>query len=160
MNKILATLVVTLILSSCTFLFLPISIDDTSVKVGSQNESDNTSILQLTDKSKENSIRSPLSPNRVALLFPTVTDQTEEQNAPPMQTHSEIQTATWIKSLGTIKDETGVERHYFKDTRSGSILKFRSDGTLEKGYRLIKSISGNREILTPEGSYLLQGEGQ
>jgi len=49
----------------------------------------------------------------------------------------EIADAEWLAPVGSVRDETGALRLYFKDSRGGKILKVRVDGAAEGGTRLV-----------------------
>lgn len=158
MNKLFVFLAPALTLVFCAILFLPIRIGPSVLERQTQPITGRTTGLIADNQVAQPKAPALLSPAQVALLFPTSAPHAEKPIEPSIMVEPEIPLASWLKSLGTIKDTQGVERLYFKDMRIGSILKFRSDGIEENGYRLSKTKSGNREIRTPEGTFLLQGE--
>lgn len=101
------------------------------------------------------------SVGKVALLFKASRKEpVPEPSARPVVTAKEekLPTATWLKKIGTIRDGNGTMRLYFKDQRTGAILRVRADGTIEDGFRLTVATEGKHIIETPEGIFYLQGD--
>lgn len=46
---------------------------------------------------------------------------------------------SWLKFLGIVSDEQNRERIYFKDSKTGNVLKVRLDGIVEDGIALVES---------------------
>ncbi len=63
----------------------------------------------------------------------------------------------WIKVLGTIRGSDGIERVYFKDSRTGRIIKARRDGKTENGIALVISNGDVSQIRIDGTMYTLPG---
>lgn len=51
--------------------------------------------------------------------------------------------APWLRYVGTVEDSDGVARLFFKDERTGGVLKARTDGVPEGDVRLTSSDNGS-----------------
>ena len=51
--------------------------------------------------------------------------------------------APWLRYVGTVEDSDGVARLFFKDERTGGVLKARTDGVPEGDVRLTNSDNGS-----------------
>ncbi len=155
MNKPLLALAAILALGAALLLALPIRLPPLEEYAAKGSRYQDSTERQTESPRGATPIAVPLSPGRLSALFPTARDAPDSTGA-PIQSAPAKPAATWLKSLGTVRDSSGVERQYFKDTRNGSILKFRVDGIEEKGYRLVRPESGPSSIMTPDGAYTLQ----
>ena len=78
-------------------------------------------------------------------------EEAAEAPPPPATPSTEPTVADWLRPVGMIADEAGVVRLYLKNTRDGSLVGIRKDGTEEKGIRLVEN-TNIRYLIAIDGS--------
>lgn len=162
MNKLFTPILCILTLVSVLLITIPIDTNTESLTVAHNDPSDNVSSSEDVVISMSQASSEPrLSALRVAMLFNNVSKMPVADNSKtivPIIEQKQPQTAIWLKKLGIIRDDNNTMRLYFKDLRTGSLIRVRTDGTEENGYRLTSTANGTAAIEMPEGLFLLTGE--
>lgn len=113
---------------------------------------------------QRHSIRSNLSPAQISRSFlnpfmkpPAGETRKAEPGITPQITVKPIAADQWLKVIGHINDERGIERLYLKNGKTGQLIKIRLDMTEENGVRLIDKTKDTMTISIDNVLYSLSG---
>lgn len=96
--------------------------------------------------------KNDIDPTALARSFHIYSPQKTEEAKPVLEvkTPPPPTAADWIKPLGTISDESGTIRFYFKNTKNGKLLRIRSDGKEENGQAILET-TGEQYLILLDG---------
>lgn len=132
------------------------------------NEDETQTQLIMNTTNPETDGKSPLSENVASEITPTPRDVARSffipiPNVPlppvnePIPVVSPVSADEWLQFLGNIRDEQNIERLYFKNKKTNTILKIRVDGTEEHNTRLIDTTAQYYQIEINKIAYRLSG---